>query len=282
MRGGVALVAFLTLLAGARAQGSYCIPPFKGDTYAGILSVRMNSQPALVRTSLWNEKYIHTKLTATVARGGVHTIGLITENTLSDIFGNTNVRVWVDWNHDNDFTDAGEEVVRLNDNALNTEITRTFTVPETALLGTTRMRVYCDMIESGGHDTPTPCGYEYSQAGIEHHGEVEDYLVDVQAAIASAGNGDASGGTGADAAMGSPMIVQGAPLVIPYTLVTPTHVSIDLVSIDGRVVRSAAAIAREAGTHSATLDVGDLPSGAYLIRLLTARTAATSLVHIVK
>lgn len=283
MRCGIVIGLYLAVLSGAYAQGSYCIPPFKGETYAGILSVRMNSQPALLRTSSWSEKYINTAQKATVVRGSVHTIGVITENILKEIFGNTNVRVWVDWNHDNDFVDAGEEIVRLNNNALNTEITKTFTVPETALLGTTRMRVYCDMIESGGHDTPTPCGYEYSQAGYEHHGEVEDYLIDVQSTIASTDDGVAPGGSGADAALGSPVAMQGAPLVIPYTLVMPAEVSIDVMSIDGRVVRSvSASILREAGSHSALVDVDDLPSGAYLVRLLTARTAATSLVYIVK
>ncbi len=72
--------------------------------------------------------------------------------------------IWIDYNHDNDFTDAGEEVVTLYSdfsgfNAFN------FTIPSSAPLGQARMRVIMS------HDNPpTPCGF-YAR------GETEDYTI---------------------------------------------------------------------------------------------------------
>lgn len=73
-------------------------------------------------------------------------------------------RIWIDYNHNNDFTDPGEEVVSIYSdfsgfNAFN------FTVPSSALLGSARMRVIMS------HDiAPTPCG-------VYARGETEDYTV---------------------------------------------------------------------------------------------------------
>lgn len=70
--------------------------------------------------------------------------------------------IWIDYNHDNDFTDAGEDVVALYSD-LSGFISFNFTVPSSALLGPTRMRVVMS------HDSPpNPCG-------VYARGETEDY-----------------------------------------------------------------------------------------------------------
>ncbi|MGF2414501.1 MAG: GEVED domain-containing protein, partial [Ferruginibacter sp.] len=71
--------------------------------------------------------------------------------------------IWIDYNHNNVFTDAGEEVVALySDFSL---ISFNFTVPSNAPLGTARMRVIMS------HDSPpTPCG-------VYARGETQDYTV---------------------------------------------------------------------------------------------------------
>jgi len=72
--------------------------------------------------------------------------------------------IWIDYNHDNDFNDAGEEVVTLYTDFTGL-IAFNFTVPGDALMGSTRMRVVMS------HDSPaTPCG-TYTR------GETEDYTV---------------------------------------------------------------------------------------------------------
>jgi hypothetical protein len=90
--------------------------------------------------------------------------------TCGSIFGNT-TKVFIDYNQNGLFTDPGEEVyaptVAANGaNTINTQIT----IPPTATLGLTRMRV----VQSGVTTiaTVTPCGtYTW--------GETEDYLVNI-------------------------------------------------------------------------------------------------------
>ncbi|MCW5907850.1 MAG: T9SS type A sorting domain-containing protein [Chitinophagales bacterium] len=86
--------------------------------------------------------------------------------------GNQYAGVWIDYNQDGDFDDAGEFVANNTVNAgANGVLNLNFTVPITAALGQTRMRV------RGGNDsqlTNTPCG-----ASSSAWGETEDYIVNV-------------------------------------------------------------------------------------------------------
>ncbi len=79
-------------------------------------------------------------------------------------------RVWVDFNGDGDFTDAGEtvisrQVVIQSQTFLDNEAA--FTPPQSARLGKTRLRV---AMKAGGY--PDPCE-------TFERGEVEDYTVDI-------------------------------------------------------------------------------------------------------
>jgi len=72
--------------------------------------------------------------------------------------------VWVDWNQDWDFYDAGEQItLTLNPNTF----TGTITPPADAVMGDTRMRVRIMW-----NHTPVPCG-------DTDYGEVEDYTITV-------------------------------------------------------------------------------------------------------
>ena len=78
-------------------------------------------------------------------------------------------RVYIDYNRDGDFVDAGESVYsRARTNV--TPVSGSFTIPTTATLGATRMRVIMRY-----NTTPTtPCGtFDY--------GQVEDYTVNITA-----------------------------------------------------------------------------------------------------
>ncbi len=75
--------------------------------------------------------------------------------------------VWIDYNQDGDFDDAGELVFSAAASK-NSPVTGTFTPPSTAQLGETRMRVSMKY-----NAIPTACEtFEW--------GEVEDYTVDIQ------------------------------------------------------------------------------------------------------
>jgi len=107
-----------------------------------------------------------TALSTNLVRGTSNSI-TITPTWTGTIFREA-YRVWIDYNKDGDFLDSGEQVVNVN-RTTTTPIVRSFTVPTTALLGTTRMRVSMKYNAS-----PTSCE-------TFADGEVEDYTVNITA-----------------------------------------------------------------------------------------------------
>jgi chitodextrinase len=105
-----------------------------------------------------------TNLSTTLVRGTSNSI------TITPAWNGTRrreaYRVWIDWNRDGDFLDSGEQVVNVS-RTNSTPIARSFTVPNTALLGQTRMRVSMKYNAS-----PTSCE-------TFSFGEVEDYTVNI-------------------------------------------------------------------------------------------------------
>src|SRR5690606_22510926 len=103
-----------------------------------------------------------TSLSATVNRGSSYTISITptwTGSTYSEGYA-----VFIDYNIDGDFSDAGE-TVWTKAASTATPATGSFTISSTASLGATRMRV--SMKYNG---IPTACeAFQY--------GEVEDYTV---------------------------------------------------------------------------------------------------------
>jgi subtilisin family serine protease len=79
-------------------------------------------------------------------------------------------RVWIDYNHDGDFEDAGELVFEAGPSS--STVTGEFTIPETALEGLTRMRVYMRFSTFA----ESPCNNNFGEFG-----EVEDYCVNITA-----------------------------------------------------------------------------------------------------
>ena len=117
-----------------------------------------------------------TALTANVFAGSTYPITL-KGNTDGNF--NTNLSVFIDWNHDNDFSDAGE-TYNVGSIANSTgvdavQLVGSIIVPSSALLGNTRMRV----VKKYSSDTtifPIAC-----QAGTGF-GQAEDYTVSVATA----------------------------------------------------------------------------------------------------
>jgi len=89
--------------------------------------------------------------------------------------------IWVDWNQDGDFSDAGERVFVTS--SYSTSTSGSFTVPLTATPGNTKMRVTANYLNTAPSD---PCA-----TGIS--GEFEDYTFCVTALPACAGT--PAGGT---------------------------------------------------------------------------------------
>ncbi|MGV3695874.1 reprolysin-like metallopeptidase [Flavobacterium sp.] len=105
-----------------------------------------------------------TSISTNLVRGTSNTV-TITPAWTGTVYSEA-YRVWIDYNKDGDFLDAGEQVFNRN-RTTATPISGSFTVPTTALLGTTRMRVSMKYNAS-----PTSCeAFSY--------GEVEDYTVNI-------------------------------------------------------------------------------------------------------
>ncbi len=183
----------LVVLAAANVFGQYCIPPpFSSGPYTGILNVTFESINNTTAGTIGYADYTASAGIASVEQGATVPISIQCEHTIcnSGFTDNVDLRVWIDWNQDDDFADAGEEMINtlvdltIASGSYNTVVyAGNITVPGGAALGTTRMRVYEDMLVADGHSAPTPCGYT---SGIGQHGEAEDYTIEVTAPGAGA------------------------------------------------------------------------------------------------
>ena len=98
---------------------------------------------------------------------------------LSGGFSTDEVRVWIDFNQDGDFTDAGEAVYVSNPGV--GPHTGTITIAAGALTGNTRMRIRMQDSDPlfGAPNNATPCG----NSGF---GQVEDYTINIQPCVQGA------------------------------------------------------------------------------------------------
>ncbi len=103
-----------------------------------------------------------TAISANIVKGQVSTI-IITPTWPGNVYSE-GYKVWIDYNQNDIFEEATEEVFSQSPTQ-NTTITGTFTVPESALNGTTRMRISLRY-----NALPSPCN-------SFNYGEVEDYTV---------------------------------------------------------------------------------------------------------
>jgi chitodextrinase len=110
-----------------------------------------------------------TSISTNVTKGNTYTITITptwTGTTYSEGYG-----VWVDYNADGDFADAGEQVW-TKAASTTTPVSGTFVIPSTASTASTRMRVSLKY-----NAIPTSCE-------AISYGEVEDYTLNIQAAVA--------------------------------------------------------------------------------------------------
>jgi hypothetical protein len=85
---------------------------------------------------------------------------------INNVSGGVGVSIFVDWNQNGNFTDAGERVYSTNGSYIFSNPSGSFTVPANALVGATRMRIVLNFNSS----TPVSCN-----TGIT--GETEDYTI---------------------------------------------------------------------------------------------------------
>ncbi len=111
----------------------------------------------------------YTDIATTLIRGEVYQISV---NLDTDGANTIYSKVWIDWNHDCDFDDPGEnyDLGTANDviNGATTNSPKSITVPSFAIIGNTTMR-----ISARYNSAPTSCGFDFD-------GEVEEYTINIQ------------------------------------------------------------------------------------------------------
>lgn len=114
----------------------------------------------------------YTSTSTTLNKGAQYTATVIPTITGqgNGAYTNDEIAIWIDWNDDLDFNDAGEQVGYVLV-AAGWSNQFTFTVPMTATVGTVTMRVRMSYQPDDG--AITPCG-------TTQYGEVEDYSIVVQ------------------------------------------------------------------------------------------------------
>ncbi|WP_165864955.1 Ig-like domain-containing protein [Rufibacter latericius] len=109
-------------------------------------------------------------LTTTVNRGQSYSVSMQAGAEYAQYFA-----VWIDYNNDRDFDDAGEYVYESPTSSISV-FSGTFTIPSTAALGQVRMRVRCR------YDNPL---YDVAACDEFAYGEAEDYTITVATALPS-------------------------------------------------------------------------------------------------
>lgn len=121
------------------------------------------------KTSLWQGKVAdYSALSTDIVQGSAYGVTV----NINVSYPGDDIGVWVDWNKDYDFADAGE-FFDLTKNPLNNkQFVGTITVPSGAELGKTRLRVRLQRLS----------GNPLTACGISDYGEVEEYSVEVKLA----------------------------------------------------------------------------------------------------
>ncbi|UII32119.1 collagenase [Fulvivirga ulvae] len=142
------------------AASGYCASSSERAAYEYIANVEIEEFSNPSDSSKYSD---FTHLTTTLRLGNNNIT--LTPGFL-DVSFDEYFRVWVDFNQDGDFDDNGELAFDAG-SASSSAVTGTITVPETALTGTTRMRVSMQFATA-----PEACG-------LIGDGEVEDYSVEI-------------------------------------------------------------------------------------------------------
>lgn len=191
------LACGLMAVTGLQAQSpSYCLSSATQTNDEEIYNVMFNgavtntlysftngcSTPAPGPGSVLNEYSNFKSLGtfATITQGAAVNFSVAENECDGSPYYNSRIGIWIDYNHNGLFTDAGEQIYfELNQATSPRNINGTTIIPMSALTGTTVMRVVCADLSSWVNFNPCTA-YTY--------GETEDYVISISAAAPCSGN----------------------------------------------------------------------------------------------
>jgi hypothetical protein len=238
---------------------TWCTPstliPYSADM-PGITRFRLNT---IDRTSsdlenYPNNSYVLTGLSTTLVAGETYPVTI--DFTVHQIIcPDMNLRIWVDLNHDGQLDDVGETLLSI-DHLLPSTYNGSITIPETAMLGSTRLRATAKMSNLGGHSLPTPCDFPADPLG--YHGEMEDYDVNI---VAGTGISDL---TSPITDMRVLQAIDGTA-ILAYSLTDPMPVEIQIHDVTGKLLGTL--VNSDAGAEGARIELPKLAQGHYVVTL---------------
>lgn len=159
---------YITVTAAASGP---CAATSNACTYESINNVTLGS---INNTTACTNYGDYTNQSTVLVKGQSYTASIIpqAQGNVGSAYTNDEIAIYIDWNNNNSFTDAGERVGYVLV-ATGWSNQFTFTVPATATVGTLRMRCRISYLTDEGPIDP---------CGTTTDGEVEDYSVVVQAA----------------------------------------------------------------------------------------------------
>lgn len=146
----------------------YCEASSSNTVYEWIFFVEFNSISNANGSSFGYQDF--TAISTDVELGSTYFFS----TNIQDNYSSNEVIVWIDYNQDKDFDDPGEEVFSAT--GIGPNHSGNITIPCSAMLGNTRMRVRSHDTSTGPNDTP--CG----TSGL---GQVEDYTINIVAGPAT-------------------------------------------------------------------------------------------------
>lgn len=192
----------------------------------------------------------YTSISTLLVKGQTYTVS-VTPQAQGDVgsaFQGDEIAVYIDWNNNNVFTDAGERVgyVMVGSGSWNNQFQ--FTVPATAANGTLRMR--CRISYNPDEGAIDPCG-------TTTDGEVEDYSVVVQATNSL----DENGVFGNVNIYPNPV---NENLTVDLSSVAAEDISVQIFDITGKLLKS---VPNQGGIVE--IDLSALAGGVYQVVLKT-------------
>ncbi|MBI2271545.1 MAG: T9SS type A sorting domain-containing protein [Bacteroidetes bacterium] len=280
MKTFIKVISISTISMVSVMQAQYCSLPGRtaySTNQPGITKFTLDS---ISRTSLGVENtskvVVNTGLSTTLVRGKTYTVN-ITHSKDAVVFPTVknNIRVWIDYNQNSVLDDANETVISADEQTPGV-FTKTFTVPLTATLGSTRLRATAKMGTGGGHTIPTACDNPADPLG--YHGEMEDYTVKIAAATTGINEFDFSSINGK--IFPNPFT---SSSTLSYSLSEPSNVLIEVYNVLGEKATIGGSEMQSEGTHTLTIDNDYLPKGSniYFVRIVVGDKMMTQkLIHV--